>query len=547
MLGRIKLSTGMMLVMGAFILALLGSSALGWRDAFDARNALQEFSRLSVEQRNPLQETYAFFTRSRLALAGGFLEMQAGQLENANTSKQRSQALLNEGDVQFKRFMSVPKGPIATQLAADVDKIYGTYRSLVAEQQKAVEDIDLNAYNDANLRARDAGTAFETAYRAFLKRADERSAQALATADTRYTMAQSLAIGSIVLALALAVICWLFMTRGILRPLREAERTFDHIAAGDLSSPVVVRSNNEIGVLFAAVRRMQDGLVNTVTAVRHGVHEIDLGAREIAAGNTDLSGRTEEQAASLEETAASMEELASTVKQNADNARQANQLAANAESVAQRGGHAVDQVVNTMRSISQSSVKIAEIVSVIESIAFQTNILALNAAVESARAGEQGKGFAVVAGEVRTLAQRSAAAAHEIKALIGDSVGQVEAGSKLVEQAGATMQEVVDSVRRVTNIMAEIRTASDEQSAGIEQVNMAITHMDQVTQQNAALVEEAAAAASTMQEEAAGLARIVRQFRLDDTQAKKTRVGDTGERIQIGRDLKERSHLLTSK
>jgi len=514
MLGRIKLSTGMMLVMGAFILALLASSALGWRDAFDARTALQEFNQLSVEQRNPLQETYALFTRSRLALAGGFLEMQAGQLENANTSKQRSQALLDQGDVQFKRFMGVPKDPNAAQLAADVDKVYGAYRSLVMEQQKAVEDIDLNAYNDANLRARDAGTTFETAYRAFLKRADERSVQAMANADARYTMAQNLAIGSIVLALALAVICWLFMTRGILRPLREAERTFDHIAAGDLSSPVVVRSNNEIGVLFAAVRRMQEGLVNTVTAVRHGVHEIDLGAREIAAGNTDLSGRTEEQAASLEETAASMEELASTVKQNADNARQANQLAANAESVAQRGGDAVDQVVNTMRAISQSSVKIAEIVSVIESIAFQTNILALNAAVESARAGEQGKGFAVVAGEVRTLAQRSAQAAREIKQLISESVERVNAGSGQADAAGTTMQEIVASVKRVTDIMGEIAAASQEQSSGIDQVNLAVSQMDQVTQQNASLVEQAAAAAASLEEQAGHLAAAVSVFKL---------------------------------
>ena len=514
MLGRIKLSTGMMLVMGAFILALLASSALGWRDAFDARTALREFNQLSVEQRNPLQETYALFTRSRLALAGGFLEMQAGQLENANTSKQRSQALLEQGDVQFKRFMAVPKDERATQLAADVDKVYGTYRSLVMEQQKAVEDIDLNAYNDANLRARDAGTAFETAYRAFLKRADERSAQAMVNADARYTMAQTLAIGSIVLALVLAAICWLFMTRGILRPLREAERTFDHIAAGDLSTPVVVRSNNEIGVLFAAVRRMQDGLVNTVTAVRHGVQEIDLGAREIAAGNTDLSGRTEEQAASLEETAASMEELASTVKQNADNARQANQLAANAESVAQRGGHAVEQVVNTMRSISQSSVKIAEIVSVIESIAFQTNILALNAAVESARAGEQGKGFAVVAGEVRTLAQRSAQAAREIKQLISESVERVNAGSGQADAAGTTMQEIVASVKRVTDIMGEIAAASQEQSSGIDQVNLAVSQMDQVTQQNASLVEQAAAAAASLEEQAGQLAAAVSVFKL---------------------------------
>ena len=313
----------------------------------------------------------------------------------------------------------------------------------------------------------------------------------------------------------LALGCWVFINRTVLRPLHEAGGHFDKIAGGDFTGRVEVRSTNEIGSLFAAIKRMQESLTRTVSAVRRGVDEINVGSREISAGNTDLSSRTEQQAASLEETAASMEQLASTVKQNADNARQANQLAASASDVAERGGSAVSEVVTTMQAISASSRKISEIVSVIDGIAFQTNILALNAAVEAARAGEQGKGFAVVAGEVRSLAQRSAQAAKEIKGLIEDSVGKVGAGSQQVERAGATMQEIVASVKRVTDIMGEISAASEEQSSGIDQVNRAVSQMDEVTQQNAALVEEAAAAAGSLQEQAQRLAEAVAVFKIN--------------------------------
>jgi len=307
----------------------------------------------------------------------------------------------------------------------------------------------------------------------------------------------------------------LFLMRKVLRPLVEAGHVFDEIAAGDLTRRVEVKSDNEIGMLFQALKRMRESLVRTVSTVRSGVTEINVGAREIAAGNGDLSARTEQQAASLEETAASMEELSSTVKQNADNARQASKLAANASDVAERGGAVVSEVVNTMEAISASSRKISEIVSVIDGIAFQTNILALNAAVEAARAGEQGKGFAVVAGEVRSLAQRSAQAAKEIKVLIEDSVSKVDAGSSQVERAGVTMQEIVASVQRVTDIMGEISAASEEQACGIEQVNRAVSQMDEVTQQNAALVEEAAAAAGSLQEQAQQLAQAVAIFHLN--------------------------------
>jgi methyl-accepting chemotaxis protein len=260
---------------------------------------------------------------------------------------------------------------------------------------------------------------------------------------------------------------------------------------------------------------MNDSLVGIVANVRGGTDTIAIASQEISAGNMDLSARTEQQASALEETAASMEELTTTVKQNADNARQANQLSIAASEVATQGGAVVGQVIVTMGSINESARKIVDIIGVIDGIAFQTNILALNAAVEAARAGEQGRGFAVVASEVRTLAQRSAAAAKEIKELIGDSVDKVDTGAKLVDQAGATMNEVVASIRRVTDIMGEISSASHEQTGGIEQVNQAIGQMDQVTQQNAALVEEAAAAAASMEEQAGKLAQVVSVFKLD--------------------------------
>ncbi|WP_454690521.1 methyl-accepting chemotaxis protein [Achromobacter aloeverae] len=328
-------------------------------------------------------------------------------------------------------------------------------------------------------------------------------------------IAVAVAVGA---AILLMIVSRIVFGRVVVRPLVDAGQHFEKIAGGDLTQRVDVRSHNEIGQLYAALKRMQESLTRTVASVRRGVEEINVGSREISAGNTDLSSRTEQQAASLEETAASMEELASTVKQNADNARQANQLAASASDVAARGGSAVSEVVNTMQGISASSRKISEIVSVIDGIAFQTNILALNAAVEAARAGEQGKGFAVVAGEVRSLAQRSAQAAKEIKGLIEDSVSKVGAGSQQVERAGATMQEIVTSVRRVTDIMGEISAASEEQSSGIDQVNRAVSQMDEVTQQNAALVEEAAAAAGSLQEQAQRLAEAVAIFKINEGQ-----------------------------
>jgi methyl-accepting chemotaxis protein len=333
-------------------------------------------------------------------------------------------------------------------------------------------------------------------------------------ATASYLFARNLLLALGVLALAgAAVLAWR-TSASIVRPMRRALDVANAVAAGDLTSQVEVTSKCEAGQLLAALKAMNENLAKTVATVRSGTEAIGTASSEVAAGNQDLSTRTEQQASSLEETASSMEELTSTVKQNADNARQANTLAEAASGVAARGGQVIHEVVTTMQQIHEASGKITDIISVIDGIAFQTNILALNAAVEAARAGEQGRGFAVVAGEVRSLAQRSAAAAKEIKTLIDHSSEKVGTGSRLVQEAGSTMGDIVDSVRRVTDILNEITSASQEQSAGIEQVNEAITQMDAVTQQNAALVEEAAAASQSMQDQAARLSAAVAVFKL---------------------------------
>ncbi|OGA81550.1 MAG: chemotaxis protein [Burkholderiales bacterium RIFCSPHIGHO2_01_FULL_63_240] len=322
----------------------------------------------------------------------------------------------------------------------------------------------------------------------------------------------SLVSGAIVLCAALA--CAIWIVRSIVRPIEDAVRVAEAVAEGDLSQRIEVRSQDETGRLLTSLQRMTQGLSQIVSEVRTGSESIATGSSQIAMGSSDLSQRTEEQASNLQQTAASMEELTATVRHNADTARAANQLAASASEVAERGGQVVGQVVQTMESITASSRKINDIIGVIDGIAFQTNILALNAAVEAARAGEQGRGFAVVAGEVRTLAQRSAQAAKEIKALIQESVERVGHGSSQVGEAGQTMGDIVVQVKRVTDLIGEISSASGEQSRGIEQVSDAVTQLDQVTQQNAALVEESAAAAESLKHQAAHLSELVARFRL---------------------------------
>jgi methyl-accepting chemotaxis protein len=361
------------------------------------------------------------------------------------------------------------------------------------------------------------GAAIDT-HRKFNADLGNKAAAEAAETLTRATwLSAAIAASVTVLVAGLGI----YLARTLVGDLREAVKIATTVAGGDLTYDIVVKSEDEIGQLMHALKEMNHKLFVIVGQVRSGTDTIATASGQIASGSMDLSSRTEQQASSLEETASSMEELASTVHQNAANAHRASELAVSASDVASKGGAVVSQVISTMVSIDASARKIVEIISVIDGIAFQTNILALNAAVEAARAGEQGRGFAVVASEVRNLAHRSAAAAKEIKVLIGNSVEQVEAGSRLVTEAGSTMDDVVSSVKRVSTIISEITVAGQEQNAGIEQINQAITQMDSVTQQNAALVEEAAAAAASLQEQAGTLSTLVGTFRIDRTQVAK--------------------------
>ncbi|MGE8675450.1 MAG: methyl-accepting chemotaxis protein [Achromobacter kerstersii] len=517
MFSNLKVRTGLMLAQLAVALAALVAIGLGWNSMRSSADTINALDSLSVQQSNLNKDAYTQMLRATIRADIAAAQRAAGDTNGAADNSRTVQQLIADANKKMEAFKAVPKvtalGKTAEgELLSSFNGFSGALQAMMAALDKG----DAATYLTLkNTQAGAASAAFFKQLSAFASNINtfsEEQVQASRTQASTMTFVY-LALAALILAVSLGA--FLFMNRVILRPLRSVSDSFDKIAGGDLTVRVEATSSNEIGQLMAAVKRMQESLTRTVAAVRRGVDEINVGAREISAGNTDLSSRTEQQAASLEETAASMEQLASTVKQNADNARQANQLAASASDVAERGGSAVSEVVSTMQGISASSRKISEIVSVIDGIAFQTNILALNAAVEAARAGEQGKGFAVVAGEVRSLAQRSAQAAKEIKGLIEDSVTKVGAGSQQVERAGATMQEIVASVKRVTDIMGEISAASEEQSGGIDQVNRAVSQMDEVTQQNAALVEEAAAAAGSLQEQAERLVQAVAVFKIN--------------------------------
>ncbi|ANB72494.1 hypothetical protein AYM40_09055 [Paraburkholderia phytofirmans OLGA172] len=457
-------------------------------------------------------ELYA--ARERLALDRA--AFMIGTPEAAPTIE-RAHSMRATSDMWWKKYMDLPRDAEQDRLAQDV----------IAKRDALHQELDgFAAVITANDQSKiiDGAKRMQVAYNDLATSDDTLSKFQFTSAEQGYDSAQSsfemfrvVSAGALLVGVLAAVLSYLTLSRAIGRPLDAALGHFDAISAGDLRRPVVVTSRNEMGQLLGGIAKMQRSLTETVRTVRSGSESIATATRQIAAGNIDLSTRTEEQASALQETASSMEELTGTVKQNADNARQASSLAANASEIANKGSAVVSQVVGTMGDINQSSAKIADIISIIEGIAFQTNILALNAAVEAARAGEEGRGFAVVAGEVRSLAQRSSAAAKEIKELIDTSVERVQSGSALVDEAGRTMTEIIGAVQRVTDIMGEIAAASEEQSSGIGQVARAVTQMDEVTQQNAALVEEAAAAASSLEDQAGKLRTAVAVFQLEES------------------------------
>ncbi|MGK5015214.1 methyl-accepting chemotaxis protein [Janthinobacterium sp. HLS12-2] len=515
-LSNLKIGTRLYLAFGA-VVALL---------AILVASAQANFSRLG--EANGLNiHTYEVMGEAD-ALLESLINIETGQRGFALTGKdssleplvsgqrgfaehlQKIRALTADNPTQLDRLKAL-EGAQQQWLATAIDPV-------IALRRAAVVDGSLDAVVAAEQAGK--GKAAMDAMRILLANIEKTESILLGQRGHEAAALQSrttlVLLGGGAIAALLACMLAILLTRNITRPLVEAVAVAQRVAQGDLSSDIVVRSQDETGQLMAALRDMNTALVSIVGEVRGGTDTIATASAQIAVGTMDLSSRTEQQASSLEETASSMEELTAAVKQNADNALAARALASAASAVAVKGGAVVSEVVQTMGSINDSSRKIADIIGVIDSIAFQTNILALNAAVEAARAGEQGRGFAVVATEVRNLAHRSASAAKEIKGLIDDSVDKVGAGSKLVDQAGATMQDVVDSVQRLSAIIGEITDASEEQRLGIEQVNEAISQMDRVTQQNAALVEEAAAAANAMQDQAAQLSHAVQVFRLKD-------------------------------
>ncbi|MEX3941717.1 methyl-accepting chemotaxis protein [Paraburkholderia sp. BR10937] len=516
---NLTIRKGLLLVLCTFAAMLVVGAAVGVQmigRADDSARYIHEVAR---------QDALALALREDAALAQTALARayQARKENGAADAQQRAQQDARDLFEQAAKHSATLResAPFDADAAQQRDALLGAWSALAQALQRAataLESGDTATY--ATLAAGDVASAnsqFSASVAALRANADAATRATLDQSEREHNWVMAMVAVGLLGALALVVATHMALRRLVTAPLKEAVEVLNQIAANDLSVHIEGGGRNEIGQLLGAMRRMQGGLSHAVRSVRSSCDAINTGAREIAAGNLDLSSRTEQQSASLEQTASSMEQLTSSVRQNAQHANAASALAAGAADVAQRGGRVVEQVIDTMEEISRSSGKIADITGIIDGIAFQTNILALNASVEAARAGEQGRGFAVVAGEVRMLAQRSAAAAREIKSLIDASVHDVRNGRSLVGEAGATMAEIVASVDKVSGLMKEIASATVEQSAGIEQVETAVSQMDQVTQQNAALVEQAAAAAESLEQQASQMADAVATFRVSDT------------------------------
>ena len=518
MLKNLHVVTGIIFALVLFCLLQALTGGLFYSAVNNDRHNFQNTGSLNAQQEN-LSDSVNTLVKTRVTItrvAIRFLKNQRDPAALAGINKLLGQAdqSLSKAEAYYSAWEAMP--PVKGQdsaLTAEMKKAYGDMHNVMRLSIEYLRADNYQAYGD--LDAQQAQDAMESVYNRW--RAENNTlSKAAAIENQNSFIHMQWTLGTIFLVvIATLIVIWYGLQNLLLKPLRSVMNHIRTITQGDLTHTLAINSRNEMGQLAAGLHEMQHSLVKTVSVVRGSTDSIYTGAGEIAAGSNDLSARTEQQAASLEETAASMEELTATVKQNSDNARQATLLAKNASDTAARGGRVVDNVVRTMTEIADSSQQIAHITSVIDSIAFQTNILALNAAVEAARAGEQGRGFAVVAGEVRTLASRSAQAAKEIKALIENSVNRVNTGSDQVSEAGDTMKEIVAAVTRVTDIMGEIASASDEQSRGIEQVSLAVSQMDSVTQQNAALVQESATAAAALEDQAEQLRQAVAAFRLN--------------------------------
>ena len=507
-------------ILGGIILLFALSSGLAGYFLLQADNDQQDVT-AEIQVRTGLSNSSNHLRTARINMIHAGAASRIAEMEAMKQNIAEAETRIRQSQDGFAAYMKrTIRTPADEALDGDLKARYDAYIAGMQPMLKYAKNGMFEAIiNHENETARPLDDAYNAVLLKAIKIRTERANALTAQAHTRTRLGLIFMFGAFGLALALAVITFVVLRRTVISPLQRAAARIENIAKGDLTLPDEPTGRSEIGRLTRDLQTMQHALVTTVGTVRQGAEEIYRGTSEISAGNTDLSSRTEQQAAAIEQTAASMEQLTATVKQNADNAHHASKLAEDASGKASRGGQMVSGVVKTMGNISTSSKKISEITAVINSIAFQTNILALNAAVEAARAGEQGRGFAVVASEVRTLASRSANAAKEIESLINESVSLIDQGSGEVVAAGNTMNEIVEAVKRVTDIMLEIAAASDEQSRGIVQVSQAISEMDKVTQQNASLVEEASAAAASLEEQGARLTQAVGAFRLNGTRA----------------------------
>jgi methyl-accepting chemotaxis protein-2 (aspartate sensor receptor) len=514
MFSKIKVASGLLCVLAAFCVLQLVTEGLGFWSLTRTHDDVGDLSNIALKQVDAVNRTTQQLMDARINLSRAGTRMVKGGAEPADIV-QHAREQLAAADQSFAAFADAPKTSEENSArAAALSERYQKLHAALADLAQFLDSGNIQAFLDQPTQS--FQDAYLTELHNFVQFGDSASRASIESIDERLALFRTVGVLILLLLLAGTVGVYVALRRGVVAPLEEAGRHFDHIAQGKLNQTIAARGTNEIGHLFSGLARMQASVARTVKTVRESADSIHLGANEIATGNADLSARTENQAASLEETASSMEELTATVRQNATHAREANELAQTALDATSRGSDVVNQVIEKMHGIAQSSDRIAEIISVIDGIAFQTNILALNAAVEAARAGEQGRGFAVVAGEVRGLAQRSAQSAKEIKTLISESVAEIQGGSTLVEHAGDAMRNVSSSISRVTQMMTEISASSLEQSTGIEQVNQAVVQMDEMTQQNAALVEEAAAAAASLHQQTQQLKDAVSVFEISD-------------------------------